>query len=315
MQLPFHFDENRLVVLTFTIVVFLVDINLPFGYSIGMLYMIGILFVRISSKAFIFGLCSLMSVFVFIKLLLYYPNFAVSVIINRLFTIVVVCSTGYFKLRNFNLFLSKKEFQAKKEMRDKQYDNLIESMIEGAQLIGPDWKYIYVNKALLHQIDMNSEELVGKTMFDVFPGIENTPLYRKLVEARSTRKPVRFENEFKFPNGRSEVFELNVQPMDENLFILSMLITERKNIERERLSYTKSLEDMLFHTSHKVRQPVSNIVGLANDLKTSNHMDDDDKTSIDYIKRSALKLEVFTNELNDLIIKSKVRDSSGNSNS
>lgn len=310
MQLPFHFDENRLVVLVFTIVVFLIDINLPFGFSIGMLYMIGILFIRISSKTFIFGLCLLMSIFVLIKLLLYYPNFGVSVFVNRLFTIIVICSTGYFKLRNFNLFLSKKEFQAKKEMRDKQYDNLIESMIEGAQLISQDWKYIYVNTALLDQIDMKADELVGKTMFDVFPGIENTPLFGKLLEARSTRKPVRFENEFKFPNGKIEVFELNVQPMDENLFILSMLITERKKMEKERLSYTKSLEDMLFHTSHKVRQPVSNIVGLANDLKFSKHLDENDKTSINYIKRSALKLEVFTNELNDLIIKSKVRDSS-----
>lgn len=61
---------------------------------------------------------------------------------------------------------------------------------------------------------------------------------------------------------------------------------------------------MLHITSHKIRQPVSNIVGLANQLEYKSDMSDDALQIMKYMKDSAVKLDVFTHELNDFIIKS-----------
>jgi len=189
-------------------------------------------------------------------------------------------------------------------LKERNMNNLIENMIEGAQLIGYDWKYLYINKALEEQAGIKREELIGKTMMEAYPGIENSELFNHLQLAMLEKKPHVFINEFKFPDGRTDVFELSIQPVNEGLFILSMEVTDKVRMEKERARYTENLEQMLHITSHKIRQPVSNIIGLANQLEFKNEMSDDAKQIMKYMKDSAVKLDVFTHELNDFIIKS-----------
>lgn len=306
MVLPFHFDENKLLVLLYSVLIFLIDLSIPYGYSVGMMYMVGILFVRIATRDFLTFLTVLVNVLIVGKLFVN-NDYSNPVIINRLFTVIIVSLTAYFKYRNFRLFISKRRAQAKSDIKSRNYDSLIENMMEGAQLISEDWRYVFVNQSILEQVNLSSDQLIGKTMMEVFPGIEKTEMFRKLQEVRKNGKPMHFVNEFTFNDGKSEFFELHVQKISDKLFILSMKITDRVRIEKERVKYTNNLENMLFHTSHKIRQPVANILGLASELKSNDHMNTDEQLSIDYIKRSALKLEVFTKELNDLIISSKIK--------
>jgi CHASE3 domain sensor protein len=61
--------------------------------------------------------------------------------------------------------------------------------------------------------------------------------------------------------------------------------------------YIKGLEEMITMTSHKVRLPIANILGLADALQESESSPLERKQIIIYIKESALKLDVFTKEL------------------
>jgi CHASE3 domain sensor protein len=61
--------------------------------------------------------------------------------------------------------------------------------------------------------------------------------------------------------------------------------------------YIKGLEEMITMTSHKVRVPIANILGLAEALQESLSSPLELKQIIIYIKESALKLDVFTKEL------------------
>ena len=77
---------------------------------------------------------------------------------------------------------------------------------------------------------------------------------------------------------------------------------ELKKAEEYQIEYIKGLEEMMFITSHKVRQPIANILGLSYLLhQQSVNSPDELEESLDYIKQSALSLDAFTKELTEFI--------------
>ena len=82
---------------------------------------------------------------------------------------------------------------------------------------------------------------------------------------------------------------------------LKIANSELKKAEEFQKEYIKGLEEMMFLTSHKVRQPIANILGFSNMLDQSMHSPNELKLSVDCIKESALILESFTKELTDFI--------------
>lgn len=114
-----------------------------------------------------------------------------------------------------------------------RYVNTLDNMLEGCQLVDPDWHYLYVNDALVRQGKSTKEQLLGHTMMEVYPGIQDTALFEALRTCRDERTPIRFENEFTFPDGSTGCFELSLEPVPEGVFIVSIDITERKHAEEE----------------------------------------------------------------------------------
>jgi PAS domain-containing protein len=78
------------------------------------------------------------------------------------------------------------------------------------------------------------------------------------------------------------------------LFLINEELTRTDN---ELKLYVKGLEDMMFVTSHRVRQPVANIMGISDLLEDSSKSPGEMKKIVDYIKRSAASLDEFTREL------------------
>jgi PAS domain S-box-containing protein/putative nucleotidyltransferase with HDIG domain len=114
---------------------------------------------------------------------------------------------------------------------NQKYIHVLDSMLEGCQIISFDWHYLYVNDVVANQGRVAKDKLIGQTMMDVYPGIDETPLFTTLRHSMKERKPVRMENEFTYPDGEKGWFELSIEPVAEGLFILSVDITERKRAE------------------------------------------------------------------------------------
>ncbi len=112
--------------------------------------------------------------------------------------------------------------------KEKQYRFLIENMQEGIQVLDFDWRYRLVNRAFLRQRELSGEALLGRTLMETNPGVENTPLFRELQRCMVQRIPTRFEHQ-----NINGVYELSIEPIPEGLFILSMDITEQKRYFEE----------------------------------------------------------------------------------
>jgi PAS domain S-box-containing protein len=123
--------------------------------------------------------------------------------------------------------------------REKQYRFLMENMQEGIQVISTDWRFLFVNNAVIQQSKRQNEDLVGYTLMEKYPGIEETELFRVLQRCMKEQTSAHIENEFCFPDHTSGWFELSIQPVPEGLFILSMDISERKEY-MERLKKKQS---------------------------------------------------------------------------
>lgn len=130
--------------------------------------------------------------------------------------------------------------QKKAEQRiiasEKQFRNTLDNMLEGAQIIGFDWRYIYINDSLAKHAKFKREEMIGHTVMEKFPGIEQTEIFKVYQRCFEERISIHLENEFTFPDGTVGWFELSFQPIPAGIFILSIDITERKKAEAAILS-------------------------------------------------------------------------------
>lgn len=90
----------------------------------------------------------------------------------------------------------------------------------------------------------------------------------------------------------------------------TILILKIKNIEGKAIldkkQYIQSLEEMMFITSHKVRVPVANCLGLLDVFKQSELSKEEIDLMFNYMSNSAKELERFTRELTDFIHKSGI---------
>ena len=193
---------------------------------------------------------------------------------------------------------------------EKQDIGILDNLIEGFQLIGFDWRYLYANKSVVTQSKYTSrKDLIGFTMMEKYPGIENSALFGVLKRCMKERVAQNIENEFLFPDGSKGYFELRIEPVPEGLFILSMDITEQKKAAQAKEAHINVLEEMIFMISHKVRQPVAHILGFSDVLKNMNLTNEELLKIATYMKQSIHTLDDFTKELTTFIHEQKLKAS------
>lgn len=139
----------------------------------------------------------------------------------------------------FGAFFSlKNDLKSKSENYQKKNDSVsrpdLDNLLEGFQIIGFDWKYLYLNNVAEAQSRLNNQKLIGRRFTEVWPGIEDTELYRHLNDCMTKRVPHHFNNEFKYPDGTAGWFELRIQPCQEGVLILSIDRTENLLAEKEK---------------------------------------------------------------------------------
>jgi len=223
------------------------------------------------------------------------------------------------KLEIVNVELEAKVDERTKKIieNERRFRNTLDNMLEGAQLIGFDWRYIYVNKALEKQGKYSKEELIGYTMMEKYPGIEATEVFKSIQQCFNQRVAIQMETEFTFPDKTVGCFELKIQPVPEGVFILSVDITERKKAEKEikqlndsleqkinertnqLASVNKELEAFTYTVSHDLRAPLRAINGYAKILQEDyiSALDADGQSSLTAILNNSKKMGELIDDL------------------
>lgn len=132
-----------------------------------------------------------------------------------------------------------------------QLRNRLDSLLEGIQVIDFNWRYVYLNDVMVEQSRNEKEELLGYTMMEKYPGIENTALFTLLEKCMIDRESQRFENEFVYPDKSVRWFELIVEPDEEGICILSLDITPYKQA-LEKINKGKTLYAFLSQINQSI---------------------------------------------------------------
>jgi PAS domain S-box-containing protein len=122
-----------------------------------------------------------------------------------------------------------------------QFRSVFDHLREGCQIIAPDWRYLYVNEAAARQGRHAKESLIGRTMMEVYPGIEKTSLFAILSRCMDSRRPAKATNEFRHPDGALGWFELSIQPVEEGLFVMSIDVTAQRRAEERTRTQLRRL--------------------------------------------------------------------------
>ncbi len=129
------------------------------------------------------------------------------------------------------------------------YEDLLHQVFDqstaGFQVIDNNWKYIFVNETVATQGKSEVHALMGHTMMEMYPGIENTPLFTQLKKCMEEKATISMENEFTYPDGSKGWFQLFIHPWAGGIMIFSVDITGRKLAEEKLSQKIEELEKMV----------------------------------------------------------------------
>jgi signal transduction histidine kinase len=158
------------------------------------------------------------------------------------------------------------------------------------------------NKKLIFQNQQN-ENRVAKLVVDnqkLFA--QNDEKEKGITELKNVNKVLMFHYQ-KHKECHEELAIANKNLHNQNNknerqgILLLKVNKELKKAKEIQKGYIEGLESILFMTSHRIRQPIANILGLSYLLNESKNSKEEIKVFIEFIKQSALTLDVYTQEL------------------
>jgi PAS domain S-box-containing protein len=127
----------------------------------------------------------------------------------------------------------RKKAEALLQANEESVRRTLDNVMEGCQLIGFDWRYLYLNDAAESHNRRPNTELLGRTMLEAWPGIEAGGGFTMLQRCMEERIVQDGEWEFPFPDGTTRWFDVRSQPVPEGILVLSTDITERRRAETQ----------------------------------------------------------------------------------
>jgi PAS domain S-box-containing protein len=131
--------------------------------------------------------------------------------------------------------------QTEKLLREAQErtESILSSVADTHILFDRQWRYLYVNTVAAHAIGRPREQILGRTLWELFPDIVGTELDRQYRRAMDESLSVAFD----FHYASNDTWWHNrFYPAPEGLAVFATNITERKRVEEALRLYAERLE-------------------------------------------------------------------------
>lgn len=130
---------------------------------------------------------------------------------------------------------------------ERRYHELLEALPDSVFILDREWRHVLVNEAASAFTRKNREELLGRRLGDVFPGVESTGFYAAIETVMQGGAPQVFVDEFRFEDGRRGWYELRILPVPEGVLCISRDVTLRVDAERALRASEEKLSGILDH--------------------------------------------------------------------
>ena len=140
--------------------------------------------------------------------------------------------------------------RADKALREAQArtESVLASTSDTYILFDRQWHYLYVNEAAVRAIGRPREQILGRTLWELYPNIIDTELDRQYHRAMDERLPV--ASEFYYST-TDTWWENRFYPVPEGLAAFATNITEHRNADKAQQASLRFLKTMHKHTEIK----------------------------------------------------------------
>ncbi|TFF40112.1 PAS domain-containing protein [Mucilaginibacter psychrotolerans] len=132
---------------------------------------------------------------------------------------------------------------------NEKLDNFIESITDSFIILDKSWRFIKINGAFLQTFNLTQREVIGKTVWEVFPNIVNLDFAKKLYIAAETKRSLQFTE---FLPVMGLWFRNTLYPSAEGVTIFMKDITGLKMAEEELDRTRINLESLINNTEDLV---------------------------------------------------------------
>jgi len=120
---------------------------------------------------------------------------------------------------------------------------ILESLSDGFNVFDRQWRYTYVNATAARMVHKRPEELLGKSVWELWPHAADSPF--GVAYRRSVAENVPVQVEAFYPEPLNRWFEVRCYPSPEGLSLFFADTTERKRAEEKLRATVRELEAAL----------------------------------------------------------------------
>jgi signal transduction histidine kinase/DNA-binding response OmpR family regulator len=177
---------------------------------------------------------------------------------------------SHISMHRLRLELTSKEHQlrTKAEKAEQQHRTILESISEGFIFVDRDWRIRYANEQVAALGNVPLSSILGKTLWEAFPGIENASFVPAYREAMATGRVTRHEGYYE----PSKLWiHANAYPSPDGLSIFAQDVTERR-VQQEKLLLTEKLAAtgrLAATIAHEINNPLESVLNLIYLARTS----------------------------------------------
>jgi PAS domain S-box-containing protein/putative nucleotidyltransferase with HDIG domain len=164
---------------------------------------------------------------------LYRRIFGLALVIATLIGAMIVGLIAAWRHQQYSLIKQQLEAESRQREVAERLQHTIATMQEGYIRLSSEWVYLDINDAAVRHSGRHRDELLGKNILDLFPGIRQTEVFTHLKSVMETRQAQHFEAPYRFADGATRWYDFLADPAPDGIAVFSIDITERKRREEQ----------------------------------------------------------------------------------